>query len=181
MHFQLLFPISVSWIYSFLLWLRNTKVRGKAVRLCCIVLIWSRLTSAGVIKKKTTDCHSALFDVPPFSPLLKTAQKLKTNYIKHSAVEHMLIPRNLRLHYLFPCTFPSFSKDPASLSLWQVMSLATLSGWISLEKATIKVITTPGGSLTWWIQMNYATLNSTPLTETWTSRRTSMAGCLHRL
>lgn len=53
-----------------------------------------------------------------------------------------------------------------TLSVLQEMSLATLSGWISPEKVTIRVTTTPGGSLTWWIRITSATVSSTLLTGT---------------
>lgn len=48
----------------------------------------------------------------------------------------------------------------------QGMSLATLSGWISLERGTIRVTTTPGDSLTLWTRTTSVTASSTPLTGT---------------
>lgn len=50
--------------------------------------------------------------------------------------------------------------------LSQGMSLATLSGWTSPGKGTIRVTITPGDSLTLWTRNTCVTFSSTLLTGT---------------
>lgn len=129
--------------------------------------------SSGVIKRLKTAGDFCAFDFLLFFfffCLVKTFTKpqRKKNLIKHDMMEYANSKTVcLSLHYV--CSL-------ITLSVLQEMSLAILSGWISPEKVTIRVTTTPGGSLTWWIRITSATVSSTLLTGTWTARRTSTAG-----